>query len=275
MKKFLLIILYFLPLTISAQTEEGVIPSDTTYFPPGTWWIKVEDKGAGYDYYSGYINMVSDESQVYNNRVYYKIKYTFSETPKDSYIMGSLEEMWRGAPIWIHEKDNKVYIKRSVEYLTYDFSDEAWEIGDTLPSFDFPIAHLGEIELLDGTICKTWDYEGWNSNAFTNPATTGMLIQGIGHVGNLGIVEWGSQEGGPTWGTRPGYELHSFFRRGQRIYKNPKFTFDLAEYIPANINSASDNSTANSAIYDLSGRKLTEKPQKGFYIQGGRKYIAR
>ena len=74
MKKFLLIILYFLPLSICAQTEEDVIPSDTTYFPPGTWWIKVEDKGAGYDYYSGYINMVSDESQVYNNRVYYKIK---------------------------------------------------------------------------------------------------------------------------------------------------------------------------------------------------------
>ena len=62
---------------------------------------------------------------------------------------------------------------------------------------------------------------------------------------------------------------------GQRIYRNPKFNFDLAEYIPANINSASDNSTANSAIYDLGGRKLTEKPQKGFYIQGGCKYIAR
>ena len=102
-----------------------------------------------------------------------------------------------------------------------------------------------------------------------------MLIQGIGHVGNLGIVEWGSQEGGPTWGTRPGYELHSFFRRGQRIYRNPKFNFDLAEYIPANINSTNTSSIGDSTIYDLSGRKLTEKPQKGFYIQGGCKYIAR
>ena len=46
MKKFLLIILYFLPLTISAQTDD-VMPSDTAYFPPGTWWIQVEKNTGG------------------------------------------------------------------------------------------------------------------------------------------------------------------------------------------------------------------------------------
>ena len=45
MKKILLFILFIQSLTICAQTEEGVIPSDTTYFPPGTWWILVEDLG--------------------------------------------------------------------------------------------------------------------------------------------------------------------------------------------------------------------------------------
>ena len=102
-----------------------------------------------------------------------------------------------------------------------------------------------------------------------------MLIQGIAHAGHQGIVSWGANRGEPEWHYRSGFELHSFFRRGQRIYKNPKFKFDLAEYIPTNINSTNTNSTANSVIYDLSGRKLSEKPQKGFYIQGGCKYIAR
>lgn len=181
--------------------------------------------------------------------------------------------------MWIHEHNHKIYIQGHEDnpegYLTYDFTDEGMEVGDTIPSFNFPIEHLGEIELLDGTICKTWDYEGWSCPWYTDPSTAGMLIQGIGHTGNLGIVDWGAGKGAPQWYGSPGFELHSFFRRGQRIYRNPKFKFDLAEYIPANIISANTSSIKDSTIYDLSGRKLTEKPQKGFYIQGGCKYIAR
>ena len=45
--------------------------------------------------------------------------------------------------------------------------------------------------------------------------------------------------------------------------------------VPDGITATSSEQKAINAIYDLSGRKLTEKPQKGFYIQGGRKYIAR
>ena len=63
MKKFLLIILYFLPLTISAQVEEDYIPNDTIYFPPGTWWIKIEDEW----YYAGYVHFVSDEKKIIIN----------------------------------------------------------------------------------------------------------------------------------------------------------------------------------------------------------------
>ena len=275
MKKILLFILFIQSLTICAQTEEGVIPSDTTYFPPGTWWILVEDLG----YYEGYVNKVSDECKVINNKVYYRIIYSFNKTLKDSAIMEPVESSWGKSSVWIHEEGGKVYIKSNQggpeDYLTYDFSDEGMEVGDTVPSFNFPIEHLGEIELLDGTICKTWDYEGWSCPWYTDPSTAGMLIQGIGHAGHLGIVCWGAGKGSPQFYYRPGYELHSFFRRGQRIYRNPKFNFDLAEYIPANINSTNTSSIGDSTIYDLSGRKLTEKPQKGFYIQGGRKYIAR
>ena len=30
---------------------------------------------------------------------------------------------------------------------------------------------------------------------------------------------------------------------------------------------------ANAPIYDLNGRRLTEKPTSGYYIQGGKKYL--
>ena len=33
------------------------------------------------------------------------------------------------------------------------------------------------------------------------------------------------------------------------------------------------DSGADDAIYDLTGRKLNVKPEKGVYIQGGKKYI--
>ena len=29
----------------------------------------------------------------------------------------------------------------------------------------------------------------------------------------------------------------------------------------------------NAPIYDLNGRRLTEKPKSGYYIQGGKKYF--
>ena len=275
MKKILLFILFIQSLTISAQVEEDYIPNDTIYFPPGTWWILIEDEG----YYAGYVHLVSDEKKIINNKEYYRIVFTNANTPKGETIMGPVESRWGKSSVWIHEEGGKVYIQSNQgypeDYLTYDFSDEGMEVGDTVPSFNFPIEHLGEIELLDGTICKTWDYEGWYCPWYTDPSTAGMLIQGIGHAGHLGIVDWGAGKGSPQFYYRPGFELHSFFRRGQRIYRNPKFNFDLAEYIPANINSTNTSSIGDSAIYDLSGRKLSEKPQKGFYIQGGRKYIAR
>ncbi len=31
----------------------------------------------------------------------------------------------------------------------------------------------------------------------------------------------------------------------------------------------------DNTIYDLSGRKLTEKPAKGIYIQGGKKFFVK
>lgn len=45
--------------------------------------------------------------------------------------------------------------------------------------------------------------------------------------------------------------------------------------VPDGITATPPEQKAINAIYDLSGRKLSEKPQRGFYIQGGRKYIAR
>ena len=67
-----------------------------------------------------------------------------------------------------------------------------------------------------------------------------------------------------------------------RGYRFPYILSDYSENrtltlpgVPDGITATPSEQKAINAIYDLSGRKLTEKPQKGFYIQGGRKYIAR
>lgn len=38
---------------------------------------------------------------------------------------------------------------------------------------------------------------------------------------------------------------------------------------------ASDEKSSDNEIYDLTGRKLNSKPEKGFYIQNGKKYIVK
>ena len=52
---------------------------------------------------------------------------------------------------------------------------------------------------------------------------------------------------------------------------------DLAEgwgtYIDTAIKSLKTSETANQAIYDLQGRRLSEVPAKGIYIQAGKKYV--
>ena len=52
---------------------------------------------------------------------------------------------------------------------------------------------------------------------------------------------------------------------------------DLAEgwgtYIDTAIKSLKTAETANQAIYDLQGRRLSEVPAKGIYIQAGKKYV--
>ena len=275
MKKVLLIILYLLPLTISAQTEENIIPSDTTYFPPGTWWIQVEEYAyrCELNYYA-----ISDADTIIDDKVYHLIETKFGSYYKEdntSTCYGPRYESYV-----VREENEKVYLRwlnKDGDKLTYDFSDDAWIIGDTLPMFDFPITTLTETELLDKNLYKTWDYEGWKHWELIYPERQGTLIKGIGHTGGLGIFIWGID--GPTFGWRtPGMELYCFSRRGQKLYQSKRFDIDVEALLQVGTTVGVTNTVSKNksdAIYDLSGRKLTEKPQKGFYIQGGRKYIAR
>lgn len=45
--------------------------------------------------------------------------------------------------MWIHEHNHKIYIQGHEDnpegYLTYDFTDEGMEVGDTIPSFNFQL----------------------------------------------------------------------------------------------------------------------------------------
>ena len=280
MKKFLLIILYFLPLTISAQTDD-VMPSDTAYFPPGTWWIQVEKNTGGAMWDCVYQEVSEKKSQI-GGKIYYQIwgKVCKIYNEKGAYGCGDLYTYGT----YIREENSKVYVKRGgySEFLTYDFSDEAWQIGNTFPNFYFPITQLGETTLLDGKTYKTWDYEGNGDYYILDRGAVGKLIQGIGHTGGYGITYWGENNGSLPWRS-PGTQLYCFYRSGEKLYQDDICPFNLESLMNVGpqsgtevpVSNISIDREENSTIYDLSGRKLTEKPQKGFYIQGGRKYIAR
>ena len=48
------------------------------------------------------------------------------------------------------------------------------------------------------------------------------------------------------------------------------------ETLPASEDgSATDGIGADAPIYDMMGRRLTEKPSSGIYIQGGKKYLVK
>ena len=50
---------------------------------------------------------------------------------------------------------------------------------------------------------------------------------------------------------------------------------NIVEGLPEGILSTSMRETSPSALYDLQGRRLEQKPQKGIYIQDGRVMIQR
>jgi hypothetical protein len=61
-------------------------------------------------------------------------------------------------------------------------------------------------------------------------------------------------------------------------YLGDKCLFLSDEDVVANIGKITNStprSVKNNVIYDLSGRRLSEKPTKGIYVQGGRVYIAK
>ena len=49
------------------------------------------------------------------------------------------------------------------------------------------------------------------------------------------------------------------------------FESDATDISSVNTNAA----TNNGPIYDLTGRKLSKKPTRGYYIQGGKKYVVK
>ena len=50
---------------------------------------------------------------------------------------------------------------------------------------------------------------------------------------------------------------------------------NVAEYDVTGISSVHSNADNDGILYDLNGRRLTDKPMKGIYIQNGKKYVAK
>lgn len=174
------------------------------------------------------------------------------------------------------------------EVVVYDFTKE---LNDTFYYYVTPlmdkvvatdkIESVGELTLADGSKRKLLN--------------TGMssYVDGIGSVNSNGLLTHHLDivkiaTNGYRW-----YNLNWFKQNGEYVYKAPDYTGDPSTEeqsyttfknedpffedevngIDRVLNDTPSSKPADTYIYDLTGRRLNGKPERGIYIQGGKKYI--
>ena len=123
-----------------------------------------------------------------------------------------------------------------------------------------------------------YEFTGKNGNKIFLPAGGARNDETVRYAGTVGYYWTG------TLGTDP--SLHK--QRAHRLYigaeglnHNPAIRYSgysirpVRDKIQSGINEIKGVRQDDAPIYDLTGRRLKAKPEKGFYIQNGRKYLVR
>lgn len=146
---------------------------------------------------------------------------------------------------------------------------------------------LGELEEL--TACQhVWtklngvngyEFTGKNGNKLFLPAGGARNGETVRYAGTVGYYWTG------TLGTDPSMHkqrAHRLYIGAEGLNHNPAIRYSGYSIRPVRdknpsvvIERVTDEPQMDSAIYDLAGRRLKAKPDKGFCIQNGKKYIVR
>lgn len=124
-----------------------------------------------------------------------------------------------------------------------------------------------------------YEFTGKNGNKIFLPAGGARNGETVRYAGTVGYYWTG------TLGTDPSMHkqrAHRLYIGAEGLNHNPAIRYSGFSIRPVRDRNHSgiaeittDGQLDDSPIYDLTGRRLSSKPEKGFYIQNGRKYLIR
>ena len=184
----------------------------------------------------------------------------------------------KDAGLWLREADNCIWLLTADyphEIKLYDFN---WKVGEALQTEYLRETDSGEMTL--HTDVQVYDYKtidlGTASYQYYMDSFYCTVIRGIGRVSEL-------NRNCSLLGYKlpdiilPGLLYHKvlwFRRNGQIIFKSEEAD-EWVTYIPTNIVKPAICPSNSPTYYDLQGRRLNAQPQRGVYIQNGKKYVAK
>jgi len=299
MKKTLLFLLFLAMQTVLLAQE---------YYPEGTKWSEIRLDTVKYD---NWYSKVGDEWMPNFETIEYYVKGEYVKKEWDDH--NTFKKVYTNGPEWtdslallIQEAGDWV----GVAVLVRDYDETSccvggctayqfdWNVGKELYYQDivqeqttyivryrFYYGIIDEIKEGDfgGVIpLKYVDLDGKapECGKYDNPQKVdtqgGRIIQGIG------ITEWNDGEclfGPPNPYSASGGEYQSRHYRSMLVHfeRNGEVLYDVwPEKGTTNVKTVCKETTpTTSSLFDLQGRHLTAKPQKGVYIQNGRKYVVK
>jgi hypothetical protein len=124
-----------------------------------------------------------------------------------------------------------------------------------------------------------YEFTGKNGNRLFLPAGGARNGETVRYAGTVGYYWTG------TLGTDPSFHkqrAHRLYIGAEGLNHNPAIRYSGYTIRPVRdknhsglIEINADEQEGNDFIYDLTGRRLGSKPEKGFYIQNGKKYLIR
>lgn len=124
-----------------------------------------------------------------------------------------------------------------------------------------------------------YEFTGRNGNKIFLPAGGARNGETVRYAGTVGYYWTG------TLGTDPSFHkqrAHRLYIGAEGLNHNPAIRYSGFSIRPVRDKNhsgvnviVSEGVTDDSPIYDLTGRRLNSRPEKGFYIQNGRKYLVK
>lgn len=124
-----------------------------------------------------------------------------------------------------------------------------------------------------------YEFTGKNGKKMFLPATGARNGETVRYAGTVGYYWTG------TLGTEQSFHkqrAHRLYIGAEGLNCNPAIRYSGFAIRPVRDKNhsgitevISDNAQDDSPIYDLTGRRLSSRPGKGFYIQNGKKYLVR